>query len=152
MSDFDFMQIGKHAIRLDKIACIYFGPNMDGRSRVWIHFAGDTEADELILSDEAAETFKKWWDGGHVNLWVIRDTIAGKFAEALGNIECAIAYLGQINEQYEEHADLDPPYGLRPASPAERFWTETDKAEVELQDVFRRLQRVGALAPKEVPA
>ena len=72
MSDFDFVQIGKHAIRLDKIASIYFGPDTGGRPRVWIHFAGDLEADELILSDEAAETFTEWWDADtRMCVWVI---------------------------------------------------------------------------------
>lgn len=67
----DFVQIGNHAIRPENIAFIYFGPELViGHPRVWIHFAGDTANEELVLSDEAAETFMKWW-GGCANVWVI---------------------------------------------------------------------------------
>ena len=82
-------------------------------------------------------------------------TIAGMFAEALGHIEEALCYLGQVNEQYdpEQYADeiaLVTEYGLRPCNPVMRFWTEADKAEEELKDILCRLQRVEPLAPKQV--
>jgi len=81
-------------------------------------------------------------------------TIAGKFAEALGNIECAIMYLGQVNAEYdpEEHADdirLVVDYGLRPCNPVMDFWLQAEQAEDALKAMLRKLQRVEPLAPKE---
>ena len=80
-------------------------------------------------------------------------TIAGMFAEALGNIECAIAYLGQVNEQYlKQHTDgsrLVADYGLRSCNPATDFWLQAENAEGLLKDILRKLQGVEPLVPKE---
>ena len=80
-------------------------------------------------------------------------SLAEMFAEALGNIECAIAYLGQVNEQYlKQHTDgsrLVADYGLRSCNPAMDFWLQAEQAEDSLKDILRRLQRVEPLAPKE---
>ena len=81
-------------------------------------------------------------------------TIAGMFAEALGNLEDALCYLGRVNAQYdsEQHDDdirLVTHYGLPPCNPVMRFWSEADKSAEELKDILRRLQRVEQLVPKE---
>lgn len=82
-------------------------------------------------------------------------TLAGKFAEALGNLEDALCWLGQVNEQYMEKVDVDDiplliAHGPRPCSPAMDFWLQAEKGEDSLKDILRRLQRVEPLAPKEV--
>lgn len=81
-------------------------------------------------------------------------TIAGKFAEALGFIEEAAYWLAQVNEQYEDYADLDDirlvtEYGLAPYNPATDFWLQTEQAEERIKDILNRLQRVQRLVPKE---
>ena len=75
-------------------------------------------------------------------------SIAETFAEVLGNIECAIVYLGRVNEQYnpEQHADF---LGVRPCNQAMDFWLQTERAEDSLKDILGRLRRVEPLVPKE---
>jgi len=82
-------------------------------------------------------------------------TIAGKFAEALGSIEDAICYLGQVNEQYhpQQYADeicLVADYGLPPCNPVMDFWLQAELAEDLLKDILYKLQRVEQRVPKEV--
>lgn len=82
-------------------------------------------------------------------------TIVGKFAQALGCIEDAICWLGQVNEQYDAEEQvairLKTVYG-RFCNPALDFWLQMDLAEKALKDMLRRLQRVEPLVPKEVKA
>ena len=82
-------------------------------------------------------------------------TIAGMFAEALGHIEDALWYLGQVNEQYdpEEHRHkirLIAPYRPRPYNPALDFWLQTEQAEEQIKKILSKLQRVALLAPKDL--
>ena len=80
-------------------------------------------------------------------------TLAGMFAEALGNLEDAVCYLGRVNEQYdsEQYPDeicLVTKYGLPPCNPVMDFWLQAELAEEELKDILCRLQRVEPLVPK----
>ena len=82
-------------------------------------------------------------------------SIAGMFAEALGNLEDALCSLGRVNEQYdpEDYVDevrLVRDYGLPPSNPAMDFWLQSELAEDWLKAILRRLRRVESLAPKEV--
>ena len=77
--------------------------------------------------------------------------LRGKFAEALGHIDAALCYLGQVNKEYdpEQHSDVVP---QRFYNSALDFWLQAELAEDSLKDILRRLQRVESFAPKEVEA
>jgi len=82
-------------------------------------------------------------------------TVAGKFAKALGHIEAAASYLGQVNEQYdlgESGAELRliTEQGVHFCNPALDFWLQADLAEGSLKILLHKLQRVERFAPKEV--
>lgn len=84
-------------------------------------------------------------------------TIAGKFAEALGYIEDGICWLAQVNEQYDTKEQIairlkDVSGHHRFANPALDFWLQTENAEDVLKDMLRKLRGVAPLAPKEVRA
>lgn len=84
-------------------------------------------------------------------------SIVGIFAEALGCLEDALHWLGQVNEQYdsEQHSGarrwqlVDD---MRPVicNPNMDFWLQTEFAEDKLKDILNRLRRVVSLAPKEI--
>ena len=76
-------------------------------------------------------------------------TIAGKFAEALGCLEDALHWLTRVNAEYDSEEPVGADYGLFPYNPATDFWLQADLAEKAVKDRLRRLQRVAPLAPKE---
>lgn len=83
-----------------------------------------------------------------------RETIAGKFAEALGHLEETVYWLAQVNDQYNVEQDADD---IRFCNPAMDFWSQAELAEDALKVILRRLQRVapntfGCPTEKEVKA
>ena len=83
-------------------------------------------------------------------------TIAGMFAEALGNLEDAWNYLQQIDEQgqkqYADDVSLVADYGLRPCNPEMRFWEEVFEAKEGLWRIQKELKGVEKDMPKEKEA
>lgn len=69
MSEYEFVQIGAVAIRLDKITCVQFDPS---ESRVWLHFVGDSGPgfQAHTLTGASADAFRSWWDT-RANVYVI---------------------------------------------------------------------------------
>lgn len=76
------------------------------------------------------------------------ETIPGQLAEALGNLEDALCWLGRVNVQYKEE-DWVAAHGLRPCSPAVDFWLQTELAEDAVKGILDKLRRVQPLASKE---
>ena len=80
-------------------------------------------------------------------------TIAGMFAEALGNLEDAWNYLRQIDEQgqkqYADDIRLVAGFGLRPCNPEMRFWEEVFEAKEDLWRIQKELKAVEKDMPKE---